>query len=582
MKLINEAQILETWAPMITESTGVTDPKKLKWMSQYAHFHSLNESQTAAGQVSYPNAGLMNVPGMGNVQPASQVAGGAGIFHSPSSTGSGDIYPSLLPLSLQVAAITVGFDIVKTVPMNGPTGVLPYMDYVYAGGKDPYAPGAVNADGYTDKPAVFSIAGVDVNAVIGGTAVKGDLFYFADDTGVADAGNTAIKTAYIGKSRVYGYPMFRILGEFVGTLTTVSDSDYVPFPQAVTLNDIFGTATTQVDNDPKIGSPTAVANLPELVSSFTDHVQGFAGAGPDDDQDWSGSFADGTANEQPMRRGVGEQSYPRTLGLKTFTKFVEAETYQITASITTEQIQDLNRVYGIDVIAMAENAMLNDISQSINRHILSRGMALGWSNNLQFLAAEGVNLNLNLSSGGDVATPAFIGMDEVAVAGTTGILASYGGFENQSTYQDRIVARCLAAGNVVAQRGRRGPATFIVTNLQLATSLQKVAQYSFAPTANTIDQTTGSLYPIGTVAGMTVYVDPNMAYGDNRVLVGRTGDVGMVFMPYLLAESVQSIAEGTGSTKIWVKSRYALVEAGFNPQTQYVTFVVTVPAGGIV
>jgi len=46
-------------------------------------------------------------------------------------------------------------------------------------------------------------------------------------------------------------------------------------------------------------------------------------------------------------------------------------------------------------------------------------------------------------------------------------------------------------------------------------------------------------------------------------------------MPYLMAESVQTIAEGTMAPKVAVKSRYALVEAGFHPQTQYSTFEIS-------
>jgi hypothetical protein len=43
-------------------------------------------------------------------------------------------------------------------------------------------------------------------------------------------------------------------------------------------------------------------------------------------------------------------------------------------------------------------------------------------------------------------------------------------------------------------------------------------------------------------------------------------------MPYLMAESVQTIAEGTMAPKVAVKSRYALVAAGFHPETQYQKF----------
>jgi len=51
-------------------------------------------------------------------------------------------------------------------------------------------------------------------------------------------------------------------------------------------------------------------------------------------------------------------------------------------------------------------------------------------------------------------------------------------------------------------------------------------------------------------------------------------------MPYLMAESVQTIAEGTMAPKIAVKSRYALVEAGFHPESMYITFGVANDAGG--
>ena len=143
----------------------------------------------------------------------------------------------------------------------------------------------------------------------------------------------------------------------------------------------------------------------------------------------------------------------------------------------------------------------------------------------------------------------------------------------------------LAMANMIAIRGRRGPATFVVTNGQVGTALQDVAGFVPAPMMNTINQQTGSLYPIGTLAGLVVYVDPLMAWSDCRFSVGRKGDgnsPGLVFMPYLMAESVQTIAEGTMAPKIAVKSRYALVEAGHHPQTMYLSSYVYNAAGGLV
>jgi hypothetical protein len=68
-----------------------------------------------------------------------------------------------------------------------------------------------------------------------------------------------------------------------------------------------------------------------------------------------------------------------------------------------------------------------------------------------------------------------------------------------------------------------------------------------------------------------------MGGNDTRVLVGRKGgkdEPGVHFCPYVMAESVKIIAEGTAAPKLYIKSRYALVDAGFFPETQYITFCV--------
>jgi hypothetical protein len=114
----------------------------------------------------------------------------------------------------------------------------------------------------------------------------------------------------------------------------------------------------------------------------------------------------------------------------------------------------------------------------------------------------------------------------------------------------------------------------------VATALQSVAGFVANPMANTLSQAAGAIYPVGSVAGVNVYTDPRQVWGgeSHEVVVGRKGDgngPGLVFMPYLMAESVQTIAEGTMAPKVAVKSRFALVEAGFHPETQYATFNIT-------
>jgi hypothetical protein len=580
MKQLNEAQIEKKWSPMIESVTGLTDKKKLSWVSKYAHYHALNEA--ALGGVSTPYATLYNVPGVGNAVPASSAATTGAQFTGSGVKGSGDKWPALLPMSLQVAARTIGFDIVNVVPMPGPTGVVSYLDYVYAGGKQPFGaqPGSsgsenpnTTATGLQEAPHAFKIQ-LDASAVAAIGDVNGTAVSFDSDGSV---GTNSLSATYIGKSRIDGFALFKS-----GTFGTAGDN----------LADVFdGGATVVVGG--VVATGYDVLNYPTLISTLEDQVQGFAGAGANDTDDWDGTFVDGTNLYEPMERGVGENQYPKALGLQVFTKFVQVGTFQVSVSVTQEQIQDLNKQWGIDVIAMVENAGINEISQSINKHILSRAFGLGWKNHIAANAVESINLNLRLDSSVAGTSAAYAYNVDGATTTATMSLPGFGlypanqtaGFENQDTVIKRIMALTLAAGNVVMQRGRRGPANFIVTNIKLATALQTNSQYAFSPFTNTFNQNNGSLYPLGTIAGMTVYVDPNMKYEDTRVLVGRKGEAdepGIVFCPYLMAESVKLITEGTGAPKVIIKSRYALVDAGWHPETQYITLYVKTSPGALI
>ena len=553
---INESQIFETWAPIIESKTGIKESGKLGWLSKYCHYHSLNESFSGNyAQIGVPPAG--NLGGlMGNVSTPSSL----GVYANTS--GSGDKFPSLLPLAIQVAARTIGFDIVNVIPMSGPTGVLTYLDYIYAGG----------STGTTDKPTLIKLTVGGTNFAIGGTyAAVGATVYLG--TTATSTAATALTLKFVGNSRIDGLPIFQVtapLSDQVWSGPTIA--------QAITNSPVLSTGVTS-----STALTGATVSSPVLVKALEDHIQGFAGAGNDNTNNWAGPYANATTNADGMSRGTGESTYYNEMGLRAFTKFVEAKTFQVAASVTTEQIQDLNKQYGIDVVSMIENALVNEVSQSINKAILSKAFALGWLNNFQMNASEGVTLNTTLDPGvtASALSSAYILPDPSASPVQINIpgfasFASSGGVSNENLYtvQRRILSKILAAGNVVAQRGRRGPANFIVTNLQLASAIQDNAQFTAAPLTNAINQNNGSLYPVGTIAGMTLYVDPNMTYSDTRVLVGRKGadeEPGLKFMPYMMAESIQTIAEGTMSPKIAVKSRYALVEAGQLPQTQYYT-----------
>ena len=237
------------------------------------------------------------------------------------------------------------------------------------------------------------------------------------------------------------------------------------------------------------------------------------------------------------------------MGLSLFSKAIEAKTYQVAAAVTREQVQDLKQ-FGVDAVAQVEAVLTNELTQTINDLIIGEIATLAGSN----MTASGVSLDVDLS------TPAAGGQTE--------------GSEHR-----KVLTGVLAAANLIANRGRRGAGNYAVVGPQVATLIQSVAGFVPNPFANTATQAAGAIYPVGSVAGVQVYTNPKWAWAYNTVLVGRKGDgngPGLVFMPYLMAESVQTIAEGTMAPKVAVKSRFALVAAGFHPETQYASFDVTV------
>ncbi len=139
----------------------------------------------------------------------------------------------------------------------------------------------------------------------------------------------------------------------------------------------------------------------------------------------------------------------------------------------------------------------------------------------------------------------------------------------------------LYASGIINQRSRRGRGDQAVFNTQQSTAIKDVRGFQPSPFDNTIDFNAGLAY-VGDFYGIRCYEDGLMELTDGRVNVSRHGnekDPGIKFCPYLLAERISTIAEGTMGPKIALKSRYALPEAGTYPELNYLTFYVE-SAGG--
>jgi hypothetical protein len=571
--ILNETQ--QKWANIITEEYGVKDPKKLSWMSQYAQNHEIYEgTQNPANNVSQGiYATPLNTMGMGNPQmpmstdPNTNLVGMPGGKFGAQQVGSGDIPMSTLTMALEVAAVTIGLELVPVIPANGPWAMLSYMDTPYAGGKydaignltnlDGKGPGAENKPIYVKVPATFADA--DWKAVKALQPLS------------ANVKVGALNGKYVGISRIDGAVILQVVS--VDDNASIAEAMKAADKMVITVTDPSATYTST--------EWTAGTVKAELVATAADHVQGFT------------NFFDG--KDDPMSRAENETGTGNTIGARMFTKLVQMGSYEVTGTVTRQQLQDMP-LYGIDVIGKVLESMQNQISQAINNRILDRVFKLGVDNAAMQYRIQGVDLNLYLNgvngTGKELskfdAAAKYRGMDDKFPTAFTGRVVPNAiqntAAENVTTHQRRIMSRILAAANLIANVSRRGRGQWVVTNTQILTALQDASAFVVAPMVNTLAQDgSQSLYFAGSIAGLNLYVNPYMTWEDTRVCVGRKSngnDPGVVFMPYILADTVQTIAEGTMAPKLLVNSRFAIVDAGFHPEQSYYTFMVQTAEDG--
>lgn len=578
--MINENNGAQMWSKMITEQFGVKDSEKLNWVSQYAAIHEIHESSLGVQNGTViPSQGVsplyatpLNTVGMGNPaapSPLRPETTAPGDFYRQ-STGSGDVPVSTLPMALNIALMTIGLELVPVIPSKGPWQLLTYMDFPYAGGKlgknNEVARLDGKGEGRENKPLYFKVKNLNTKGIKGfdkSKLVDGEtVFVFTADT-----------YALTGKFKGFGRMDGALLLE---TVSAVKGSE------PASIVEVFDAVNAAAAPTVKIGNEAATALVKnafgtygevDFVQTQVDFVDGFA------------NFANG--KKEAMTRAQNETGTGNVIGLRLFSKWVQMGSYEVTGTVTRQQLQDLP-LYGVDAVAKVMEALQNEITQSINARILEHVFALGVTNAVNQRAFQGVDLNLHMGSAnttmdktGAKTYADIMGVEHKTTWGEIKNSEVMTSAENLHTRQRRIASRVLAAATLIQNVGRRGRATWIVTNAQIAAALQDVSGYVVAPFANGMAQDgSQNLYLGGTLMGLKVYVDPYMDWNDTRICVGRKGngnEPGVIFMPYILADTVSITAEGTMAPKMLVNSRYAIVDAGFYPETMYYTFVVDAP-----
>lgn len=610
--IIDNQKAVAKWKPVL-ESLGVQDPYRMKWMAEYAEMHSLNEN------VAYSTLGNLN--GMGAVtaaQPSTTpglVWGDYGMG-TAGGIGSGDIGQNLLPVSMKIAAQTIGLDLVAVKPASSPKVDLLFVDFKYdnladktdkderpimfqlnlSGGLTTLntalkAAMAVKEDangqpvrekvGGLTNPIYIHLSGgtLTVNNTTSNVGAQTTLdVYFAKGGPVTapilqgfnpillnypSNGTTPAKEGwleFLGWSRINGYPMFRIFRQFNPGANNagwgfVDDRNTFP-TSAYSIVDMLNSGVVmQVATTDAVVTEVALTGATiELVSLLEDHIPGFSA---------------GWYMNKPMTRQEDEQTYPNVIGPDIFTKTIQVGDVEISSSLKRTQIEDIKAATGMDIVQKLESVLVNELTQVISKQIVAKVTELADKNRIAWTTPK---------DGAGVSKFDF-NVDAYLAVG-----AATPGGETTHSIQRKLVAKLNNASNFIATEGRVGPAQYLVTNGNLASVIQDVAGYTLNPVKANLNAN-GQLFPMGNVGNISIYVDPYQRWDDNRIFLGRKNSVeqpGLVFVPYLMAQSIQLISEATWAPRMLIRSRYAVADIGFFPWKQFMTILVTDTAGVLI
>ena len=151
--------------------------------------------------------------------------------------------------------------------------------------------------------------------------------------------------------------------------------------------------------------------------------------------------------------------------------------------------------------------------------------------------------------------------EEVSVHFPTGLDLELGA--DTSANKRKVISRILSAANMIASKGRRGPATFIMIGKDYVDYLRQDIRddFAFQP-----------MDTLGTMAyGMTIYVSAKLG---NTVVVGRCSKDSTEPGIHLVTthDDISGDIVITNNDISGVNAAYMLIETGWSPEKAYLQF----------
>jgi hypothetical protein len=599
----------------IVEKLGIDTSKaqgreRLAWMSEMANIQEMKGRRLNENGIAQVN--MSTIQGMGAVSPSFPGA----VPGQPGTFGSGDFGQNLVPVAMKIAAQTIGLDLVSVKPAAGPRIDLAYLDYRYDDN---------NFNRAQEKPQLFQVPAYPAllaylsAAKAATTNPEGRVFVTvsiapdaASATPIAASALSVEKVAksnisnpfvnslsamantdtyeleFVGYTRIEGNPVFRVYRQ-VNNATSGSTTAFGfsandnSFPANLRVGEALGAyidGTTPANSRvaflapvtappvPALGTAVAIVNptlqvvdattpaQPSHVSVMEDNFEGFV-------NNW---------NKFAMPREQDDDFYPGIIAPDLKVRSVQIGSIEVSAAVKQNEIEDIKAATGIDIIQKLEGVLVNELSQAISKEIVANWKRLSARGRETAPRVAGVFPQMK----GGFKTQFDFDVDQFAAGAPSGTILR----TSFSDLQRKLVAKIERAAAFIVREGRIGRPTHIVTNSKLASVLVDNATNMLNPYESNLTANGNQLYPVGTVKGMVLYVDPYQADNDNSLYLGRKNNVdqpGLIFVPYLMAQSLSIMSEQTRTPRLFLRSRYSVVELGFFPFKQFMEINVNDP-----
>lgn len=560
--MVTDKIVLDRWIPKLKTKLG--DKSKRVTESRLMNVAKMCQSRKVYESAGYATLG--SVPGRGSYSLGNNPANGLGDYYDSSKRGSAEVFQNLFGVFVEVASFNVGMELLPLIPMTKSSGTIYIAEPIYADGR---------IDSAANKPTIIQVK-MAKNGAAPALVIGTKYTVKTANSG----GENVMELTFVGLHRISANTyLFKVGQQFDNSGSAGTNW------QTAVISECLDSATNDAGIYTNGTDYWSFDGGVDYASGFVNYINGYSGAGRTDTDNWFNGRGNGKNYGKPMSRQTGETTYYRSMGVRTWSHNFAAETVHVDIEYTTEQIQDMQMDHGLNALEFGESIMQDQLNQHINEHILGTMFAMGWQHHYDMFARNGFNMNAYISASNTTGTAqSFLGKDGetlLTISGAAGVLPATGAIsENLSSLQRRVVTRLLYGSGVINNRSRRGRGDQSVMNTTFTTAVKDIRGFQPAPFENDLNDS--GLYMCGSLYGIKIYEDPLMELTDERINISRHGnekDPGLKMCPYILAEKISTIAEGTMSPKEALKSRYSLVPAGSIPETNYLTFTVEQGAG---